>query len=102
MSSDSAPKFDEELERVVDALAGWEDRLRLALQAYCDYCRKLPRRELERRSLMLLDFDVWAHPVWAAQGKPLVEAAPVLAERIKAGQLDPYAILGALTRECEQ
>ncbi len=98
--------FDVENEVAFAALGGWEEALRRALQEYCDHCRGLPRRELERRSRVLLDFDVWADPVWAAHGKPLVGAPDVengaryMAERIKAGRLDPYAILGALAREC--
>lgn len=97
---------DVESEVALAALGGWEAALVRALQAYCDHCLSLPPRDRARRPRVLLDFDVWADPTWAAYGKPLVgapsveRAAEYLAERIMSGRLDPYAILGALAREC--
>lgn len=114
----SAPpdKYDVENEVAFAALGGWAAALSRALQAYCDHCRRLPPRELARRSRVLIDFDVWVDPQGAANGAPLAGSyalrhapeglvehqAAYLAERIKTGQSDPYAILGALARECER
>jgi len=97
---------DVENEVAFAALGGWEASLVRALQAYCDYCRRLPPRELARRPRWLLDFDLWIDPQEAARGTPLFRtlsaehAAQYLADRIKTGRADPYAILGSLAREC--
>jgi hypothetical protein len=87
------------------ALGGWEKSLTDALQAYCDYCERLPPRECQRRPSVLIDFNVWVHPNGAAHGVPLggmsvEDASKMLANRIRSARSDPYAIIGALKREC--
>jgi len=89
------------------ALGGWEDAFREALERYCDHCRSLSPRELQRRPRVLLDFDCWADPQNAARGHPIAgwsvdTAARALSDMVKRRAADPYALLGAIARECEK
>jgi hypothetical protein len=108
MSDGKDESFDLDSEVAFAALGGWEQSLRDALQAYCDHCRRLDARELQRRPSMLLDFNIWADPRGAAHGRPIqgfgsVEAAAAwLASQLRGARSDPYAIIGALARECER
>jgi hypothetical protein len=99
----------DEIERevAVAALGGWEKTLEAALERYCRHCRSLPKWELQRRPKVLIDFNLWVDPKEAARGNPLgglslEGAVRVLTERVQRGSADPYAILGALARECEK
>jgi hypothetical protein len=103
----------DEIEREVAfaALGGWEKTFEEALERYCQHCRSLPLMALERRPHVLLDFNLWVDPVGAASGIPLgppsprlttAAAARYLATLMERGSADPYAILGALARECEK
>jgi len=99
----------DEVEREVafGALGGWEKTFEAALERYCRHCRGLPPRELQRRPNVLIDFNLWVDPKEAARGTPLgglslEGAVRVLTERVQRGSADPYAILGALARECEK
>ena len=108
----------DEIEREVafGALGGWRETFTEALERYCKHCRGLAPRELQRRPNVLLDFNLWADPQEAAQGRPLrvgavmgdggsmdlERAATLLADRADRGLLDAYAVLGTIRRECEK
>ena len=99
----------EEIEREVafGALGGWKKTFEAALKRYCEHCRRLPLRELQRRPRVLIDFNLWVDPKEAATGKPMGGlsfdgAVSVMTERVQRGIADPYAILGTLARECDK